>query len=134
MSFEVKGKLEIIYDETKVTDKFRKREFVLMIQEGAYPEYPKFQLIQDKCNLLDQFKIGDEVMVSFNLRGKPFTKNYTNLEVWKIVHAGMAETKTATAATFTANSSTPASRASTENQSGIVGITFSEASDDELPF
>lgn len=141
MSFEIKGKLEVIYDETQVTDKFRKREFVLMIQEGQYPEYPKFQLVQDKCNLLDRFKVGDEVIVSFNLRGKPFAKNgittyYTNLDVWKIVSATGTEAKT-TAAASTPSKPTAATTGSaslSNNRSDISGMTFTEAASDELPF
>jgi hypothetical protein len=90
MSFQAKGKVHFKYDTQQVTDKFKKREFVLEIIEGAYPEYIKFQLTQDKCGLLDKYKLGDEISVTFNLRGKPFnSKNgevvyFTNLDVWKI--------------------------------------------------
>jgi hypothetical protein len=64
-------------------------ESVLEIPDGAYTQFIKFQLTQDKCNLLDQYKVGDEVKVAFNLSGKPFTKNgttmyFTNLGAWRI--------------------------------------------------
>ena len=95
MSFDVQGKLHEIFDEQQVSDKFRKREFVLEIPDGSYTQYIKFQLTQDKCNALDQFKIGDDVKVAFNLSGKPFTKNgttmyFTNLGAWRIEKADAA--------------------------------------------
>ncbi|PSR52958.1 hypothetical protein AHMF7605_05165 [Adhaeribacter arboris] len=95
MSFDVQGRLHEIFDEVQVSDKFRKREFVLEIPDGSFTQHVKFQLTQDKCNVIDQFKIGDEVKVNFNLSGKPFTKNgttmyFTNLQAWRIESAGAA--------------------------------------------
>lgn len=95
MAFDIQGRLHEIFEENRVSDKFRKREFVLEIPDGSYTQYPKFQLTQDKCSLLDQFKIGDEVKVTFNLSGKPFTKDgttmyFTNLSAWRIETAGAA--------------------------------------------
>src|SRR3712207_5166162 len=89
MSFDVQGRLHEIFDEVQVSDKFRKREFVLEIPDGSFTQHIKFQLIQDKCSVIDQYKIGDEVKVAFNLSGKPFTKNgttmyFTNLSAWRI--------------------------------------------------
>jgi single-strand DNA-binding protein len=91
MALEVKGKLLVIMAAQQVTEKFRKREFVLEIANGSsqYVEQVKFQLAQDKCSLLDSYREGDEVNVHFNLRGKPYTKNgetiyFNNLDVWRI--------------------------------------------------
>ncbi|MBF9255562.1 DUF3127 domain-containing protein [Pontibacter sp. 172403-2] len=89
MAFDIQGKLYEIFEEQQVSDKFRKREFVLEIPDGSYTQYVKFQLTQDKCSLLDSYKNGDEVKVNFNLSGKPFTKNgttmyFTNLQAWRI--------------------------------------------------
>ncbi|GGK69316.1 DUF3127 domain-containing protein [Rufibacter glacialis] len=95
MSFDVQGRLHEIFDETQVSEKFRKREFVLEIPDGSYTQYAKFQLTQDKCGILDNYKTGDEVKVAFNLSGKPFTKNgttmyFTNLQAWRVEHASNA--------------------------------------------
>ncbi|WP_266205596.1 DUF3127 domain-containing protein [Pontibacter kalidii] len=89
MSFDIQGKLYEIFDEQQISDKFKKREFVLEIPDGSYTQYVKFQLTQDKCNLLDTYNNGDEVKVTFNLSGKPFTKNgqtmyFTNLQAWRL--------------------------------------------------
>ena len=93
MSFDIQGKLYEAFEEQQISDKFKKREFVLEIPDGSYTQHVKFQLTQDKCSLLDQYKNGDEIKVTFNLTGKPFTKNgqtmyFTNLQAWRIEAAG----------------------------------------------
>ena len=89
MAYDVTGRLHEIFDEQQVSEKFRKREFVLEVVDGQYPEHIKFQLVQDKTALIDPFKVGDEVKIAFNLRGRGFNKNgqmlyFTNLEAWRI--------------------------------------------------
>ena len=90
MSLETKGKLYLKYDAQQVTEKFKKREFILELTSGMYSEYIKFQLTQDKCSLIDKFNQGDEINVKFNLRGRPYTSKtgettyFTNLEAWSI--------------------------------------------------
>ena len=68
---------------------------MLEVQDGQYPQHIKFQLTQDKVGLVESFKMGDEVKVTFDLRGRGFNKNgqmlyFTNLEAWKIEPAGAA--------------------------------------------
>ncbi|TAE00353.1 MAG: DUF3127 domain-containing protein [Bacteroidetes bacterium] len=87
--FEVSGKLLVKFDEQKMSDKFRKRDFILEIKNGNYSEQIKFQLTQDRCVALDDHRENDEIKVHFNLRGKPFQKGgetiyFTNLEAWRI--------------------------------------------------
>lgn len=128
MAFEVKGKLEVIYDTQQVTDRFKKREFVLEVQNGMYPEYVKFQLTQDRCGLLDPFSTGDEITVNFNLKGRPYTKDgrttyFTNLEAWRIDGANVIKPET----------SSPESSAAGGGDD-VMGMSFSEAGEDELPF
>jgi len=89
MAYDATGRLHEIFDEQQVSEKFRKREFVLEVVDGQYPEHIKFQLVQDKTALIDQYKVGDEVKVTFNLRGRGFNKNgqmlyFTNLEAWRL--------------------------------------------------
>ena len=89
MAYDVTGRLHEIFDEQQVSEKFRKREFVLEVQDGQYPQHIKFQLTQDKVSLVEPFKMGDEVKVTFDLRGRGFNKNgqmlyFTNLEAWKV--------------------------------------------------
>ncbi|MGB0523041.1 MAG: DUF3127 domain-containing protein [Flammeovirgaceae bacterium] len=130
MAFEVKGKLEVIYETQQVTERFKKREFVLEVQNGMYPEYVKFQLTQDRCGLLDPFSTGEEINVSFNLKGRPYTKDgrttyFTNLEAWRIDGANVIKQTPA---------ATGSSASTTGGSDDISGMSFSEAGEDELPF
>lgn len=88
---EIKAKLLEIFDTQQISQSFRKREFVVEFAENPqYPEFVKFELIQDKCDLLDSMKAGDMVNVSFNLKGRKWTdpqgqvKYFNSLQAWRI--------------------------------------------------
>lgn len=96
MSLEVTGKLLVKYDTQQVSDRFKKREFVLELAEeingNVYTNYAKMQLVQNKCELLDRYNEGDNVKVSFNIKGNRWERdgkvNYiTNLDAWKVESA-----------------------------------------------
>jgi len=96
MAFEVSGKLHKKFDTQQVTDKFQKREFVLEIEDGAYPQVIKFQLTQANCGKLDSHNEGDQLKVTFNLRGREYNKDgktmfFTNLDAWKVDPVGAAQ-------------------------------------------
>lgn len=85
------GSIVEIFDTVQVSEKFKKREFVIQDTENPqYPQFIKFELSQDKCSLLDSFSLGDMVDVSFNLRGRQYinpqgVKSYFNsLQAWRI--------------------------------------------------
>lgn len=101
MSFELTGRILEISPVQQVSEKFRKREFVIEYTENQqYPEYIKLELVQDKCNLLDNLKTGQEVAVMFNLKGRKWTdakgevKYFNSLQAWKINAAGSENTTT----------------------------------------
>jgi len=92
--YEATGAIRAIMDTQQVTDSFQKREFALEIEDGRYPQTVKFQLVQDKTQLLDEFEVGQQVRVHFNLRGREYTRKsdgatdyWTNLECWRIEKA-----------------------------------------------
>lgn len=89
MNFEIRGKLYLKNETQVISDRFKKREFVIHEDDAEYPQYIKFQLTQDKCSLLDRFNEGDELNVHFNVRGNSWDKDgktsyFTNLDAWKI--------------------------------------------------
>jgi len=85
MSFEIKGKLIKKYEIESKTATFQTREFVIEINSGNYPEFVKFQLTQDRCSLIDSYKEGDTIKVSFDLRGREWQgKYFTNLNAWRV--------------------------------------------------
>lgn len=102
MSLEVTGKLIVKDDTQQVSDKFKKREFVLELAEeingNIYTNFAKMQLTQNKCEIIDRFNVGDTVKASFNIKGNKWERdgkvNYmSNLDVWRV--------ESATAATHT---------------------------------
>ena len=93
MAFEITGKIIDISPVNQVSDKFRKREFVIEKKEAGgaavFIDYIKFQLIQDKCDLINESFLNEEVRIWFNLRGNKWEKEgrvnyFTNLDAWKI--------------------------------------------------
>jgi len=92
MAFEIIGKLVEKFDTQNVSEKFKKREFVIEYRDNpnmSFSEMLKFQLTQDRCNLIDAFTIGQDIRVYFNLRGRKWEKDgnvsyFTNLEGWKV--------------------------------------------------
>jgi hypothetical protein len=101
----ITGKIIEISDTAQVSSSFRKREFVVEYSENPqYPEFIKFELIQDKCDILDQYKVGEEVDVSFNLKGRKWTdpqgvvKYFNSLQAWRLAkNAGSQSTTEAPA-------------------------------------
>jgi hypothetical protein len=87
--FKLTGTLKVAIATQVVNEKFSKREFVIETTD-QYPQQVMFQLTQDKCNLLDAFKVGNQVEVSFNLRGREWTspagevKYFNTLEAWRL--------------------------------------------------
>ncbi len=84
----------MINPTVQVSDRFSKREFVVSDTSSQYPQDILFQSTQDKCSLLDQFQVSDQIEVSFNLRGREWTspqgeiKYFNTLEAWRIEKVG----------------------------------------------
>ncbi|HEV7232482.1 MAG TPA: DUF3127 domain-containing protein [Bacteroidia bacterium] len=100
--FNLTGTLKVKSAEQQVSEKFRKREFVITDNSSQYPQHISFQLTQDKCSLIDSCKVGDEIKVFFNLRGREWKspkdgelKYFNSLEAWKIEKAGAPSSSSA---------------------------------------
>jgi hypothetical protein len=96
MAFEITGKVIDISPVNQVSDKFKKREFVIEKKEtggaAVFIDYIKFQLIQDKCDLINESYLNEEVKIWFNLKGNKWERDgkvnyFTNLDAWKIEKA-----------------------------------------------
>ena len=101
---QVQGQLKHKFDTQTVSDKFKKREFILTT-DGAtpYPQHVSFQLSQDKCDLIDQFNEGQDIEVSFNLRGREWNgpqgvKFFNTLDAWRITAVSGSQPTTTQAA------------------------------------
>ena len=89
--FSMNGKLVVKNDTQQIKETFKKREFVISDEGSQYPQEIVFQLVQDKCDLIDPFEIGDELKVNFNIRGRrwenPKTgeiKFFNSLDAWRL--------------------------------------------------
>ena len=117
--YTLTGALKVKNQEQQVSEKFKKREFVVSDTSSQYPQHISFQLTQDKCSLLEPYKIGDVLKVYFNLRGREWTspqgelKYFNSLEAWKI------EGNTSNASV---------------NESAAAETTFTATAEDDLPF
>jgi len=125
MSFEITGKLVAKYDTVQRTETFKTREFVIEKTEDIngrnISNYIKFQSVQDRTTMPDRFSIGDEVKVSFNIKGSKWMKdgkeNYiTNLDAWRMEHIKLSQ-----------------DNGSVQTQTSVTDIPPSDVVDD-LPF
>ena len=124
---KITGTVLKVEDAVQVTEKLTKRNFVVTTGD-KYPETVAFELINDKCDLADNFAAGQQVEVSFNVRGREYNgKFYTNLAAWKIeVAGGGAQPAAAPKNDFASANKNPALRAQPN--------TTKPDDDNDLPF
>jgi hypothetical protein len=78
------GTIKLIDQTQSFPSGFQKREFVITTAE-QYPQDVKFEVVKDKCAVLDRYAVGQSVAVSFNCRGQEYNgKYYVNLQAWRI--------------------------------------------------
>ena len=87
---ELKGTVVAIGETQQVTEKFKKRDLVVEYAENpTYPEHIKFEANQATCDKLDELRVGDNITVHFNLRGRAWKDKtgkdqyFNTLNVWK---------------------------------------------------
>ena len=87
--FELTGTIIEMFPAQTFNKGFRKREFVIEVGD-KYPQKILFQLVQEKCDMLESYSVGDTVTVSFDIKGRDWTdklgsvKYFTTLEAWRI--------------------------------------------------
>ncbi len=88
MALELTGKLIEKFDEQQISASFKKREFVIETNENNFTEQIKFELVQDRTDIIDPYKIGEELKVSFNLKGRKWQDKYfVNVQAWRVERA-----------------------------------------------
>ncbi|TPN87554.1 DUF3127 domain-containing protein [Aquimarina algicola] len=124
---EVQGKVKMIGEtQTFGSNGFRKREIVVTTEE-QYPQHIMVEFIQDKCDLLNTFQVGQDVKISINLRGREWvnpqgeTKYFNSIQGWRIENLQSAAPMSSPPPTPPADAFEPAT-------------DFSEEDHDDLPF
>ena len=87
---EISGKIKMI-DTTKEvgTGGFKKRDVVVTTDE-QYAQHIQIQFVQDKCDLLNSYQVGDNVVIDINLRGREWTNPkgetvyFNTIQGWRI--------------------------------------------------
>lgn len=89
-NLKITGMVHTIGTEQQISASFKKRELIIETS-GQYPQHILVQFSQDKCDLINNLKVGDSVTVSVNLRGKLWNdKNtgaircFNTLDAWTI--------------------------------------------------
>lgn len=87
------GTLKVKGQTIKVSEKFSKRDFVLTDNASSYPQTIQFQLTQDRCGLIDNEKIGDEVTVHFLLKGREWKNPQGEIKIFNSLDVFRVESK-----------------------------------------
>ena len=98
MEYTIEGKLKKVMDEQTFSSGFSKREFVITTNSD-YPQEVKLEFTKDKCSILDNYKLEQDVKVSFNIRGsyyEPKDSYFVNLQAWRIEAGEQVEQATYT--------------------------------------
>lgn len=121
---EIRGRVHEVGEVLQVTDTFKKRDLIIQYAENPqFVEYIKFEANQDRTSIFDNLNVGDEVEVSYNLRGRPWTNKdgvttyFNSLIAWRINK-------------IVVSSVTPPPAAIPPT----VDITNDDGKDDDLPF
>ena len=93
MSYELECRFIQALPERVISEKFKVREFFVIIEQNnggqIWTEYHKFQLTNDKCDLIDNFAQNDEIKVYFNIGGRKWEKDgkeniFNSSKAWKV--------------------------------------------------
>jgi len=85
----LQGRIRKIEDTQTFKSDFKKRSLILTTDE-KYPQHVSIDFLQDKVSILDQYKTGDNVNISINIRGKEWinpegeTKYFNSIVGWRI--------------------------------------------------
>lgn len=132
---EVTGKIKVVNPTQQVSASFKKRELVVTTDE-QYPQHIMIEFTQDKTDLLDQYRAGEDVKVSINLRGREWvspqgeTRYFNTIQGWRIerVQAGAPEQQQYQQQPQYQQPQTPPA------QSFAPAQNFNEEEHDDLPF
>ncbi len=92
MAYDLTGKIKLIQEPKTFDSGFTKREMVVVVEDGKYPQEINIEFVQDKIRLLDELQVGQDVTVTFDIRGREYNGRYfNNLQGWKITTPGSGD-------------------------------------------
>ena len=126
---EISGRIKVINAEQQISATFKKRELVVSTEE-QYPQHILINFIQDKCDILNNYQVGENVKVGVNIRGREWvspqneTKYFNDIQGWKVER--LAQEQAATQ-----SQPMPAMPAA---EAFAPATNFKEEEHDDLPF
>ena len=85
MAYDLTGKVKVLQPAQTFASGFTKREFVVTVEDGKYPQDINLECVQERVKLLDDLKEGQSVTVTFDIRGREYNGRYfNNLQAWKV--------------------------------------------------
>ena len=95
--YELTGAVRLLHPTQTFSSGFAKREFVVEVEDGKYPQLIKLECVKDNVAKLDKVSVNDVVNVSFDIRGSEYKeRHYVNLVAWKVEATGETAQPTAT--------------------------------------
>ena len=123
MSFEVKGKIKVLYDRQDFPSGFYKRDFVITTNE-QYPQDIKFGALKERV---------DQITVKFDVRGREYNGNYyVDLNAWRIERGVQGQPTPSN--NEGAQSSSDAVSSAPLPEVEPVELSPTDSTDDDLPF
>jgi single-strand DNA-binding protein len=127
---ELTGRIKLIMDEQKFDSGFYKKDFVVTTEE-QYPQDIMFTLNKERTEFLNNYNVGDSVLVRFDVRGREWQgKYFVNLVAWKL------EAATAGAPTGAPAEAAPVAQAPPNAAAfpKVEPVDVNTADEDDLPF
>lgn len=88
-TFALTGRLIWKGEIKHVSEKFSVLEFVIEVEGGQWSSFPKFQLANDRCALIEKYTTGAMLKVEFDVQGRKWSKNgedqyFNSLNAWRL--------------------------------------------------
>jgi len=124
---DISGKIKMI-DATKEVGSqgFKKRDFVITT-DSEYPQHIIMQMVKDKCDVLDGYKVGDSVKVDININGRIWVNPqgedvyFNTITAWRIAKEDTSR-------------QTPPPANTAQTNTNPISAAGNEDEPDDLPF
>ena len=122
--YEASGTIKLINDTQTFASGFSKREFVITTEHDKYPQDLKFEVVKDRCDMLDEYEVGQKVQLNFDIRGNEYKdRYYVNLSCWKIQAAEGGD-----------GGGAPAAAPTSGSEPSAADLRKEDDFDDDIPF
>jgi hypothetical protein len=128
--YEASGKIKMVGEVQSFASGFTKREFVVTTANDKFPQDLKFEVVKDKCSILDAYKTGDDVQVTFDIRGNEYNgKYFVNLSCFKLQGVGSSSNES-----LSSSPAAPRSQVASGGEPSMAELRDNDDDFDDVPF